>query len=95
MANNCLSNKRQYQGGNRLVKSCIYSDDIIIQDELQDLVARRNLSNDGNLLRLKDYRGCISRFLGGLPFNEQNRRELKVGNSRFNDDESSDLEGWE
>lgn len=94
-ANNCLSNKRRYQGGNRLVKSRIYSDDIIIQDELQDLVARRNLSNDGNSLRLKGYRGCISRFLGGLPFNEQNRRELKVGNSRVNDDESSDLEGWE
>lgn len=94
-ANNCLSNKRRYQGGNRLVQSRIFSEDIIIQDELQDLVARRNPSNDGNSLRLKGYRGCISRFLGGLPFNEQNRRELKVGNSTVNDDESSDLEGWE
>lgn len=94
-ANNCLSNKRRYQGGNRLLQSRIYSGDIIIQDELQDLVARRNPSNDGNSLRLKGYRGCISRFLGGLPFNEQNRREVKVGNSIVNDDGSSDLEGWE
>lgn len=94
-ANNCLSNKRRYQGGNRLVQSRIFSEYTIIQDELQDLVARRNPSNDGNSLRLKGYRGCISRFLGGLPFNEQNRRELKVGNSTVNDDESSDLEGWE
>lgn len=94
-ANNCLSNKRRYQGGNRLVQSRVCSGDIIVQDELQDLVARRNPSNDGNSLRLKGYRGCISRFLGGLPFNEQNRREVKVGNSTVNDDGSSDLEGWE
>lgn len=93
-ANNCLSDERRYEH-DRLIQSRVYSGDIVIEDELQDLVARKNPSNDGNSLRLKGYRKCISRFLGGLPFNKQNRRELVAGNSSVDDDESSERKGWE
>lgn len=83
-ANNCLSNKQRYQL-NRLAQSHSYSGDTVSEEELQNLVARQNPSNDRNSLRLQDHRGYISRLLGGLSFNDQNRREF---------DDSSSNNGW-